>query len=113
MFPTQYRFIYVSSTSATTADFAACQSLVITKISKGFFGWDNASKACTYGAAIYGFIYGVGKIESVVNSKYDMLADTVTPAALLSPTSSEVWTVSTLEAETHIMNEGMRFGSPI
>jgi hypothetical protein len=64
IFPTQYRFIYVSSSVAGASSLIECHELVVAKISKGFFGWDTSTKNCTYGAAISGFIYGNGKLSS-------------------------------------------------
>ncbi|KAH7701530.1 hypothetical protein AAVH_31336 [Aphelenchoides avenae] len=90
LFPTQYRFIYASPTNVTAASLTECHQLVATKITKGFFDWNTASKTCTYAAAISGFIYG---------------NDNSTPGALVSTASAEITEVSWLEAETHIMNE--------
>ncbi|KAH7709974.1 hypothetical protein AAVH_22738 [Aphelenchoides avenae] len=89
-FPVQYRFIYASSTSVSSTDFTACQNLVKTKFTKGFFGFDTSSKMCTYGQKIKGFIKGTS---------------TVTPAAWVSTSDVTVTTVDWVQAETFIMNE--------
>ncbi|KAH7706547.1 hypothetical protein AAVH_26219 [Aphelenchoides avenae] len=94
-FPRYFRFIYVSPpASALTEDLKACHALVRSKITKGFFVYNRNNLNCTYGEAIYGFIYGDNNSTFYIEN-----------GALVSTSSTEVTSVNSIAAERYMMNE--------